>query len=124
MSATEILQELREAGVLLWVEGEKLRCKGPEEVLNAETLNNLRAIKTEVLQLLTNKKKLSNRAKGYGCAGCGNKIYQVIQGWETKELPSSSPWTHEHKPVIQWKCEGCGIVFHWIGGTKGPQLIS
>ena len=90
----------------------------------AETLNNLREIKTEVLLLLTKKKKLSNRATGYSCARCGNKIYQVIQGWETKELPASSPWMYEHIPVIHWKCEGCGINFQWIGGTKGPQLVS
>ena len=124
MSAVELLQELREAGVLLWVDGNKLRCKGPEEVLTAEALNNLREIKTEVLQLLTKKKKLSNRATGYGCAGCGNKIYQVIQGWETKELPESSPWQYEHKPVVHWQCEQCSAVYELIGGSKGPQPLN
>ena len=84
MSAVELLQELREAGVLLWVDGNKLRCKGPEEVLTAEALNNLREIKTEVLQLLTKKKKLSNRATGYGCSGCGNKTYTQQEIWTTR----------------------------------------
>jgi hypothetical protein len=124
MSAVELLQELRKAGVLLWVDGNKLRCKGPEEVLTAEALNNLREIKTEVLQLLTKKKKLSNRATGYGCVGCGNKIYQVIQGWKTKELTASSPWMYEHVPVIHWKCEDCGAVFEIIGGSRGPQPLN
>ena len=124
MSAVELLQELRKAGVLLWVDGNKLRCKGPEEVLTAEALNNLREIKTEVLQLLTKKKKLSNRATGYGCVGCGNKIYEAIQAWGISELPESAEFKHEHIQVTHWRCEGCDAVYEIIGGSKGPQFLN
>ena len=57
--------------------------------------------------------KKPTRAKGYGCSGCGNRIYQA-----------TAPFTHEHKKVIHWQCEGCGAVFEIIGGTNGPQLIN
>ena len=64
------------------------------------------------------------KACGNGCAACGNKIYQAVEAWETKELPESSPWQHDHKPVTHWQCEGCGAVFKIIGGSKGPQPIN
>jgi hypothetical protein len=44
-----------------------------------------------------------NWAQGYGCAACGNKIYQqVFNGWE---------------------CEKCKAIYEIIGGSKGPVLI-
>jgi hypothetical protein len=63
------------------------------------------------------------RATGYGCGGCGNRIYQAVQAWEMSELPTSSPWTNEHTPVTHWQCQGCGAVFQIIGGSKGSQCI-
>jgi len=63
------------------------------------------------------------KAIGYGCAGCGNRIYQAVKVWDISELPASSPWTYEQKPITHWKCKGCGAVFSIIGGTRGPVLI-
>ncbi len=64
------------------------------------------------------------KALGYGCAGCGNKIYQAIEVWETRDLLEPSEFKHEHIQVKHWQCEGCGAVFEIIGGSKGPQLIN
>ena len=64
------------------------------------------------------------KARGYGCAECGSKIYQTIQAWKMNELDQSSSWQYEHRLVTAWKCEGCGAVFQIIGGTKGPQYIT
>jgi DNA-directed RNA polymerase subunit RPC12/RpoP len=64
------------------------------------------------------------KARGYGCAGCGSKIYQTIQAWKMNELDQSSPWQYEHRLGTAWKCEGCGAVFQIIGGTKGSQYIT
>jgi hypothetical protein len=63
------------------------------------------------------------KAIGYGCAGCGNRIYQAVKGWEISEPSASFPWTYKHKSVTHWKCEGCAAVFSIIGGTRGPLLI-
>ena len=63
------------------------------------------------------------KALGYGCAGCGNRIYEMVQEWEISELPVSSPWKHEHTPVIHWQCESCKTIYEIIGGSKGPVLI-
>ena len=43
-------------------------------------------------------------AKGYGCAGCGCKTYELIANG--------------------WQCENCKAFFEIIGGTKGPILIN
>ena len=61
------------------------------------------------------------RARGYGCAACGNRIYLAVEQWELSELPQWSPWKHEHRPVIVWQCEKCGAIFKVIGGSRGPQ---
>ncbi len=64
------------------------------------------------------------KAIGYGCAGCGNRIYEVVQAWEISELPESSSWTHEHSSVVHWRCEWCDAVFEIISGSKGPQFLN
>ncbi len=64
------------------------------------------------------------KALGYGCSKCGNRIYEAVEAWVINEMPESYPWTHEHKPVIHWQCEGCGAVFEIIGGSRGPQAIN
>ena len=68
-------------------------------------------------------KKKPTKAKGYGCAGCSNKIYEAVQAWEISELPVSSPWKHKHTHVVHWKCENCKTIYEIIGGTRGPALI-
>jgi hypothetical protein len=70
------------------------------------------------------KEKTATKVSGYGCAGCGNKIYQAVEVWETREILEPSEFKHEHKPVTHWQCEGCGAVFEIIGGSKGPQIIN
>ena len=64
------------------------------------------------------------KALGYSCSRCGNRIYQAVQAWEISELPGTAAYTHEHKPVTHWQCEGCGTVFQWIGGSQGPVVMS
>jgi hypothetical protein len=68
--------------------------------------------------------KTEKKAQGYGCAGCGNRIYEMVQEWEISELPVSSPWKHEHTPVIHWQCESCKTIYEIIGGSKGPQPLN
>jgi hypothetical protein len=63
------------------------------------------------------------KALGYGCAGCGNRIYEMVQAWEISELPASFPWKHEHTPVVHWQCENCKTIYEIIGGNRGPKLI-
>ena len=124
MSTGAFVTQLKQAGVKLWVEGDKLRCKGPETALTEEVVIHLQAIKPEVMRLLAgDQKSQPQRAKGYGCAGCDNRIYQAVKGWETNELPASSPWTYEHKVVIHWQCENCKAIYEIIGGSRGPVLI-
>ena len=69
-------------------------------------------------------KKKPTKAQGFGCSGCGNKIYQAVQAWEISELPRTSEYTHEHKPVTHWQCQGCKAVFQIIGGSKGPTIMA
>ena len=123
MTAQIIISDLQAAGVNIWIEDGKLKCKGPEVALTDEVVNRLKANKPEIIQLLQTEKK-PTRARGFGCIGCGNRIYEAIQGWEMSELPESSPWTHEHTPVTNWKCQGCGAIFEIIGGSNGPQIIN
>jgi uncharacterized OB-fold protein len=66
----------------------------------------------------------NKKALGYGCAGCGNKIYQAVEACETEGLSAEIPWEQEHTPTVHWKCEECGSVFQYIGGSKGPQYIN
>ena len=70
------------------------------------------------------QRKNPTRARGYGCASCGNKIYTAVQVWDVSELPLGSPWSHERKPVTYWQCEGCGSVYEIIGGSRGPVFIN
>ena len=64
------------------------------------------------------------KALGYGCSGCGNRIYKAVEAWETREILEPSEFKHEHIPVTHWQCEGCGAVFEMIGGSRGPQIIN
>ena len=64
------------------------------------------------------------KAIGYGCAGCGNRMYQAVKRLEISEPTTSFTSTHEHKPMTHWKCEGCGAVFSIIGGSRGPVFIN
>ena len=64
------------------------------------------------------------KAKGYGCAACGNRIYREVEAWEMSELPALSPWRYEHSVERYWRCERCGAVFQWIGGIAGPKFIN
>ena len=120
MSAKAFIEELQGKGVSIWIEGNVIKYKGPSEVLTPDILQTLKTKKQEILQA----EKKPTRAQGYGCAGCGNRIYQAVEAWVLSELPESSPWQYEHKPVVHWKCEGCGAVFEIIGGSRDPQPIN
>lgn len=52
MSTFEFLHKLKAAGVKVWLEDDRLRCTGPEQVLTGEVREQLRARKTEVIAFL------------------------------------------------------------------------
>ncbi|KPJ97353.1 MAG: hypothetical protein AMJ60_11590 [Desulfobacterales bacterium SG8_35] len=124
MSTGAFVTQLKQAGVRLWVVGDKLRCKGPETALTEEVVIHLQEIKPEVMRLLAgDKRSQPQKAKGYGCAGCGNKIYQAVTVWEMLNLPETAEFKYEHKPTTHWQCEKCRVIYEIIGGTRGPVLI-
>ena len=120
-AVVDVLSEYESMNIKLWIDGEQLRYRGPSDVLTPDVLDTLKQIKKQLMQYLSNR---PTKAKGYGCAGCGNRIYEVVQAWEISELPESSSWTHEHSSVVHWRCEGCDAVFEIIGGSKGPQFLN
>ena len=62
MSATELLDRLRLAGVDLWADGERLRYSAPEDALNEDLLLALRQQKPEILRLLGRPADVSSPA--------------------------------------------------------------
>jgi hypothetical protein len=52
MKAATVLEDLKDLGVSVWVEGDKLRYRGPNSVLNSDVLEQLKASKAEILALL------------------------------------------------------------------------
>jgi DNA-directed RNA polymerase subunit RPC12/RpoP len=64
------------------------------------------------------------KAQGYGCAGCGGKVYTQAEIWATHLLPESSLLEYEHSPVMGWKCDKCGSEFQYIGGSRKLQPIN
>jgi hypothetical protein len=120
MSAKAFIEELQGKGVSIWIEGNVIKYKGPSEVLTPDILQTLKTKKQEILQA----GKKPTRATGYGCAGCGTKIYQAVEVWETRVILEPSEFKHEHIPVTHWQCEGCGAVFEIVGGSKGPQFLN
>jgi|SRR5215472_506548 len=52
MSIFDFLLRLKQAGVKLWVQDDRLRCSGPEHVLNAEVRKQLSARKLEIITFL------------------------------------------------------------------------
>ena len=120
-AVVDVLSEYESMNIKLWIDGEQLRYRGPSDVLTPDVLDTLKQIKKQLMQFLSNR---PTRARGYGCAGCGNKIYEAVEVWETREILEPSEFKHEHKPAMRWQCEGCGAVFEIIGGSKGPQPIN
>ena len=120
-AVVDVLSEYESMNIKLWIDGEQLRYRGPSDVLTPDVLDTLKQIKKQLMQFLSNR---PTKAKGYGCAGCGNRIYEVVQAWEISELPASFTWNYEHTSVVHWKCEGCGAVFEIIGGSRGPQPLN
>ncbi|HXA86926.1 MAG TPA: alpha/beta fold hydrolase [Candidatus Dormibacteraeota bacterium] len=52
MSTFEFLHTLKESGVRVWLEDDRLRCTGPEQVLMSEVREQLSARKTEIIAFL------------------------------------------------------------------------
>jgi hypothetical protein len=120
MNAKAFIEDLQRKGVEIWVENGAIKYRGPSEVLTQEMINILKDKKREIV-----KEKTVTKVRGYGCAGCGSKIYQAVEVWETREiLEPSSSWGQEHEPVTHWQCEGCGAVFEIINGTTGSQNLN
>jgi hypothetical protein len=121
MNPQKIIEDLQNAGIMFTVVGDKLRLKADAKIPPA-AIETVREHKAEIISILKTKNK-PTRAKGYGCAGCQNRIYEAVQAWEISILPASFTWNYEHTSVVHWKCEGCGTIFQYIGGTRGPVLI-
>jgi hypothetical protein len=64
------------------------------------------------------------KAQGYGCGGCGGKVYTKAEIWVSYMLPESAEWEQEHSLVMGWKCDQCGSEYQYIGGTKGAQITN
>ncbi|MDP9488404.1 MAG: hypothetical protein M3Q49_21915 [Actinomycetota bacterium] len=56
MTAHELVEELSGAGVKLWADGDKLRCRGPRRVMTAETVARLEEYKAAILEALEGPK--------------------------------------------------------------------
>jgi thioesterase domain-containing protein len=52
MSTFDFLLKLKQSGVKVWVEGDRLRCTGPEQVLAGEVREQLSARKQEIIAFL------------------------------------------------------------------------
>src|SRR5579871_4407277 len=52
MSTFDFLFKLKQSGVRVWLEGERLRCSGPEQALTAEVREHLSARKPEIIAFL------------------------------------------------------------------------
>jgi TubC N-terminal docking domain len=65
MTATAFIEELSRLGVRLHAEGNRLRYRGPAEVLTSELRERLSAHKPELLRVLTATNE-SREAEGYG----------------------------------------------------------
>jgi hypothetical protein len=53
MSAATLLEELSGQHITLWLEGDKLRYRGPKEVLTPELLAQLKESKPEIIEALS-----------------------------------------------------------------------
>ena len=123
MNPQQIISDLQSAGAKISVDGDKIKLKAAKGTLSPVVIETIKKHKAEIISILQLQKQ-STRAKGYGCAGCQNRIYEAVQAWEISELPESSSWTHEHSSVVHWRCEGCDAVFEIIGGSRGLQKIN
>ncbi|MBT3511057.1 MAG: hypothetical protein HN472_16125 [Nitrospina sp.] len=56
MKATNFLEELRESGFQVWIEGDRLRCRGTKEPLNPEILGKLKAFKPKIIDSLNKER--------------------------------------------------------------------
>ncbi len=68
--------------------------------------------------------KIEKKAQGYGCGGCGGKLYTAAEIWVSYMLPESAEWDLEHSLVQGWRCDKCGSEFQYIGGSRGMQAIN
>jgi thioesterase domain-containing protein len=59
MSTFEFLHKLKESGVRVWLEDDRLRCTGPEQVLMSEVREQLSARKIEIIAFLRSAASLS-----------------------------------------------------------------
>ncbi|MDN6373374.1 MAG: hypothetical protein L0K12_10685, partial [Brevibacterium aurantiacum] len=52
MNANALITELEHAGVHLWLDGDKLRCRGPRGGMSQERREQVSARRDEIIQLL------------------------------------------------------------------------
>lgn len=97
----EIIKRAAEAGVTI-----VLSSNGTLEVTGNEAsvvhwLPKLKEQKPNILAALQSMVSSSSQAGGYGCGRCGVKTYSKV--------------------ATGWRCEGCGMIFEIIGGSRGPH---
>jgi Condensation domain/TubC N-terminal docking domain len=51
-TAIDLMLSLQERGVKIWIEGEQLRCRSPKGIMLPEELEELRALRLEIIELL------------------------------------------------------------------------
>ncbi|HET9365843.1 MAG TPA: hypothetical protein VFP71_12610, partial [Candidatus Angelobacter sp.] len=61
MSCAELLIHLRDLGVNLWVEKDRLRISAPRGVLNDELRSELKTHRNQILELLARRANLKSR---------------------------------------------------------------
>jgi tubulysin polyketide synthase-like protein len=101
LTGAELLEALEGQGVTLWSEGERLRYRGPREVLTPELLGDLRARKSELLDALS--------TDGEPVITSAREVFELARArFDTKPFDPS-----EHPPP---RAEAHG------GGTKGQSF--
>ena len=118
-AAVDVLTEFERMNVKLWIDGEKLRYRGPSDVLTPDVLDTLKKIKKQLMQFLSK----TTKAKGYGCC-CGHNLYHQIEKFIEVDLSDDAQWKKEIRLSKVWQCENCKTIYEIIGGTKGPEIIN
>lgn len=109
MTALNLIKEIEKSAGQITTEAGKLNIVAPTGIVTDTFKKQLIMHKAEIIELLKDNfsristKNIQNRAQGYGCAGCGCRIY----------CPD----------VNGWKCENCNTIYEIIGGTRGPVFI-
>ena len=92
----------------------KVHHQSPQENTNFRNFRDFRVRRPPEV-----KKTQYPKAKGYGCAKCGNRIYTTFSNWKPEMFKSA------FRPVGDaWQCNKCGSVYALIDGSRGPEYLT